>query len=223
VRDPVVLRPARLVRAFGAMIAVLHALNLAAQAAKLRGRGAEPWVRFVDVDAEANLPTWCSSVLLLACAAAASLMALRTATSRRGWRLVAALLALLAADEVVCVHERVAAAMLAWVGAHRVARAWVWAVGGAVVAVLGAGLVPFLRGLAPGLRNGLMLAGAVFVTGGLGFEAIGQLYAASHGWANVPYVTLAAVEELLEMVGALLCFRAIARDLGAVELRFETQ
>lgn len=222
--EVVTLRPARLVRAFAALIAALHALNLAAQIERLRGSGrSTAWTRFVDVDVEANLPTWCSSVLLLTCAASAWLASHRGARSRRGWRALAFALALLSADEVLCVHERVAAWLLAGLAVRRVEPAWLWALGGAVVAAFAASLVPFLRALPARLRRDLVIAGAVFVTGGLGFEVLGQRYAASHGWRDATYAALSALEELLEMLGALLCLRAITADLtgpgGTLELR----
>ncbi len=222
--EVVSLRPARLVRAFAYVIAGLHALNLAAQVEKRRGRGrSTDWIRFVDVDVEANLPTWVSSVLLLACSVSAWLASLRPARPRRGWRVLACALALLSADEVLCVHERVAASLLARLAAHRVERAWLWALGGALVAAFAASLGPFLRALSVTLRRDLVIAGGVFVTGGLGFEALGQRYAATHGWSDATYVSLAALEELLEMLGALLCLRAITSDLagpgGTLEIR----
>ena len=81
------------------------------------------------------------------------------------------------------------------------------------MAVLGAGLLWLARGIDRALRRRLVLAGAVFLTGAVGLEAVGAAYAlASEGgnpWRTGRYLLLVAAEEALEMLGALLAFGAV--------------
>jgi hypothetical protein len=216
-----VLRPATLVRRGFFAVGIVHALNALVHLA--HGFTPAPrawWLDLFDVDTEANVPTWFSSGLLLACAFAAWLMAERAAdrvAERRGFRLLSALLAIVSADELVALHERIAAALLSRLSALGVAALWVWALGGAIVASLAAVLLPFLRALGPRLRSDLLLSAAVYVAGALGLEVLGQRYAAAHGWFDPVYTALAASEELLEMCGALLFLRAVGRALAGPE------
>ncbi len=166
----------------------------------VRLHGGEPsqrWTGLFDLDGEANAPAWFSSVLLLRCA---------MASSRRGLRALAGVFVLLSLDEVAMVHERAAAALL---GA-RVPWPWPWVMGAVVVAALGAALVPSLRALGRGERARAIVAGVVYVGGALGVEAVAQRWAEGHGWANAGYVAMTAVEEGMEMMGAVLFVWGIA-------------
>jgi hypothetical protein len=114
----------------------------------------------------------------------------------------------------VALHERCAAALMPWLTARNIAHVWIWAAGATIVVALAAVLVPFLKALAPPTRYALLRSGVVFVAGALGVEVIGQRYAATHGWHDAIYVSLATLEELLEMSGAVLCLHAIGRELA---------
>lgn len=214
----ILLRPATFVRWAGACVVILHVLNLVAHVAHgFAPTRHEWWLALVDVDAEANLPTWFSSALLFACALGAALMAARAkkgSIERRGYRWVAGLLLVVSADETVALHERCAAALFPSLADHGIARGWVWALGAGIVLALLAVLLPFLRALAARVRWALVRAGVVYVTGALGFEMIGQRYAAAHGWHDPIYVGLAAIEELLEMSGCVLFLHAVGKELA---------
>lgn len=178
-------------------IAVIHVLNLAAHLA----RGTAPempwWFTLVDVDTEWNLPTWFSSGLLLCCAVAAWQMAGRykVPVAVRGWRIVAILLGLVSADEVVCLHERLAATLLPTLAERGFASVWVWVGGAVLVVFVGLWLRPFLGAVPSRIRRGMLASASVYVSGALVLEAIGQQWAAVHGWSNPTYWLLAAFEE----------------------------
>jgi hypothetical protein len=160
------------------------------------GEPAARWTELFDLDGEANVPTWFSSVLLLRCA----MMSAR-------WRLpaLAAVFAVLSLDEVAMIHERAAAALME----ARVVWPWPWVIGaGLVVAALFV-LVPSLRAMPAVTRRGAVVAGAVYVGGALGVEVVAQRWGAVHGWLNVGYVTLTAIEEGMEMLGAILYVEAL--------------
>jgi hypothetical protein len=215
----IVLRPARTLRWATALVIVVHLLNATVHLAHgFAPTKPEWWLLAFDVDTEANVPTWFSSGLLLTAALAAGLMASRardrSARERRGFSLVAVLLGLVSADETAALHEKLAAALFPWMAERGLSRLWVWAIGAVVVAGLAGVLLPFLRALPSRLRSGLVLSAVVFVTGALGFEVIGQRYAATHGWFDPIYVGLAAIEELLEMCGPLLFLHAVGKELA---------
>jgi len=212
------LRPATLIR--GGIIAVLvvHVLNIVVHVAHgfiLAPR--EWWLDLFDVDTEANVPTWLSSALLLTSAFAAWLMAARVPASkqRRGFVVIGVLLAIVSADEFIAFHERCAAVLLKELDARGITRLWVWALGAVLVAGLAAMLIPFFRALeSRQLRSGLLISAVVYVVGALGFEVLGQHYAATHGWSDPIYVTLCAIEELLEMCGPLLFLYNIGGEIS---------
>ena len=58
-----------------------------------------------------------------------------------------------------------------------------------------------------------MLAGAVFLTGAVGLEAVGAAYALGsdlgNPWCTGRYLLLVAAEEVLEMLGALIALGAV--------------
>lgn len=220
--------PRDLIAAFGAGVALVHAANLFVQISRGSLCESEPcsWVTLFDVDAEANVPTWFSSVLLLTCAVSSWAMSRRVESEprkARGFRLVATLLGLFSIDEVASVHERVAAWMLITVRAHDIARIWVWGAGGVIVAALFFSLAPFLAALDRSLRSRLVASGVIFVMGALVLEAIGHHWAAQHGFANATYAALSGFEELLEMLGALFFLQIVTSELGAIEIGFDTQ
>jgi hypothetical protein len=154
------------------------------------------WTGLFDLDGEANVPTWFSSILLLRCA---------MASARRGLRPLAVVFVVLSLDEVAMMHERAAAALLE---AH-VPWPWPWVLGAAIVAGLAVVLVPALRAMARPERRGVVAAGAIYVGGALCVEIVAQRWAAAHGWWNAGYVTLVTIEEGMEMTGAILFVRAL--------------
>jgi hypothetical protein len=162
-------------------------------------------VPLVDVDVEGNVPTVFSALLLAACALSAHLRARESTRTklRRGWTLTSALLAIAAVDELACMHERLAATLLA-TPLLRATPSIVWAIGAALVVALAMVLAPFLRALDPRMRVGVVAAAVVFVTGALGIEAQSHAWARVHGYANATYASAAALEEFLEMTGAMI-------------------
>lgn len=201
-------------------VAVVHALNVAVHVAHgFTPAPREWWLDLFDVDTEANVPTWVSSVLLLMCALAAWLMSMRVPASgwrqRRGFGLIAVLLAIVSADESIALHERCAAVFLQWFDARGINRLWVWALGALLVSGVAAMLIPFFQALeSRRLRSGLLISAVVYAIGALGFEVLGQHYAATHGWSDPVYVTLSAIEEFLEMCGPLIFLHSIGREMA---------
>ncbi|MCT2593151.1 hypothetical protein LHJ74_25145 [Streptomyces sp. N2-109] len=171
--------------------------------------------RFVNVDVEANLPTWWNSTLLLAVAGVALTAAL---LSRRGarpgrlsWLGLAAATALLSIDETASLHERlgeVGKSWKEWAGVSLPTHAWV--LPGVVLAVTGTlCAVLWARKLPRDLRYGLLGALAVYLGGALLTEAFNG-WAHENGYSTVLMLGT-IVEEGLEMSGCLVALAVLNR------------
>ncbi|AXK36066.1 hypothetical protein DVA86_29180 [Streptomyces armeniacus] len=171
--------------------------------------------RFVNVDVEANLPTWWNSTLLLAVAGTALTAALLSGRGARpgrlSWLALAAATALLSMDESASLHERlgeVGKSWKEWAGVSLPTHAWV--LPGAVLAVAGTVCaVLWARKLPRDLRFGLLAALAVYLGGALLTEAF-------NGWAHSNDYSTALmlgtiVEEGLEMSACLVALATLGR------------
>jgi hypothetical protein len=200
----------RYVRLHAAAIVILVVLCLVGQVAALNFHHDHlgGFVHDFDLDVENNVPTWFeSSTLLLA----AGLLELVHRTRRRRrhesthWRALSIGFLLMSIDEEVSLHERLRLPleMLRNVPAFV---AFSWVVPGAILVAAGAMyFVPWLRNLTPRTRRGLCLAGLVYVSGAVGFEAVGGLIAIDRGGLqNWLYVGSYVAEETLEMLGVLI-------------------
>ena len=200
--------PGRTLAGSGALVAGLGLFSEVG-----RQLSADPaWNELVDLFSlsyEANLPTWYSSALLLACAAALAHLARVAGADRLRWHwaALAALFVYFSIDEAVQLHERLNALYdlpgLLYFG---------WVIpAAAFTAGVGLAFVPFLRALPPATRRSFLLAGAVYVSGALVMELPLGLYTHAHGDAGLGYALIDWVEESLEITGATLFLLAILR------------
>lgn len=174
-----------------------------------------------DLDAEGNLPTFYSTVLLLACAA---LLAIVAGHARRHgdadatrWAVLAAGFLFMAIDEFAKVHELLDAPVQSLLGeaAHGwLLYAWVLPYALAVLA-LGAWYLPFLLRLPPDTRLRFCIAGAIYVGAALGIEFLEGMQAEAHGEDSLGYALLTTVQEVLEMTGLILFVDALLRHVAA--------
>jgi hypothetical protein len=158
------------------------------------------------------VPTWFSSVLLLVAALLAGLCARARLPGggRRAWWGLAVVMALFSADEIVQLHER----MSLWFSFGGVLT-FGWVVpAGAFVLVFGLCYLPFLLRQPRPVRNGLILAGALYVGGALLMELPLGAWTAIHGNDNLVYALIDDLEEALEMLGVIAF---ILTTLGALE------
>ena len=162
------------------------------------------WPRF-SLSAEANVPTWFSSVLLAGCAVAAGAIASHAATWRRHWWGICGALAYVSLDETAELHEHL--------GGHLDLHGlfyfdWViWAA--LVVAILAVIYWPFLRALSSPTRERLILAAVIYVGGALVMELPLGWWTDTIGEDTLGYALIDWVEETMEMVGAALALFAL--------------
>jgi len=227
-----VIDPARVTRWLSVVVGLLVVASLGGQFSK-RVLGHDQLlglVAFVDLDQEANLPTWYSSMTLLG--AALLLMVIARAKWRtwapyaRHWAVLAAIFVGLSIDEAARIHE------LATLPVRKVLHpggvlAFAWVIpAGAFVAVVGLAFLSFVRHLPAATRRLFVLAGGLYVGGALGFELVGGWISERWGLAGLAYLAEATLEETAEMMGIVIFIHAlltyIAREIGPVEWRVTT-
>ena len=154
---------------------------------------------------EANLPTWFSSSLLLACAVAAGWVAAAHDAWRRHWWGITAILAWMSLDEAAELHEHL--------GGHigtGGALYFDWVIPAAVIVlVLGLVYLPFMRALEERSRRRLVTAAAIYLAGALGMELPLGWWTETYGSGGLGYGLIDWVEETLEMIGATLALWAL--------------
>lgn len=210
----------RVVRVF---LAADVMLGLAYLANRLAGSPFARVNRLLDLDGEANLPTWYSSMQWAAAAALLAFVCWRQRERRSSaWPValaVAATFVLLSADEVAQVHEKLSIGVSQRMGAGqgRFKGMWLPAFGLPVMAFVGV-CVKQMKGAiaqAPGSSRLLILGLAVFAAGAFGLEPVLNLLNVHAG------TFLVLLEETMEMVGVTFILWAalvMARSEGLFEV-----
>lgn len=183
-----------------------------------------------DLGQEPSIPSWYSSLLLLA----SSLLLLLIGHSRSRsdpnkpyWCGLAFVFLILAIDEAVMFHELVDTAMHNWLGLGGVFY-FAWVIPGALfVSCFGLLFLRFLSRLAPRTRWLFIASGAIFVAGAIGMELVAGLIFERAGSPEAAVRSLAhtasqTVEEFFEMLGVTLFIYAlldfISREIGSIRI-----
>ena len=179
----------------------------------------------LNLNGEANLPTWFSAALLLAAAAVLAVIWRTTPegarAGRRYWAVLAAVFVFLSADEAAELHEMLNplrehvgnGGLLYW--------AWVVPYGIAGLAFVAA-YARFLRRLPSRTARLFVASGVLYVGGALALEMAGGMVMDRVGRGTLPVVVLYTLEELAEMSAIVLFIYALldylARRGGRVEV-----
>ena len=163
-----------------------------------------PWRQLFDVDAENNLPTWFSGLLLGVTAFWVWLQAdVKRAEADRWalhWRVLAIGFFVMSLDEVAGIHETV-----------NTVSDVTWAIPGGILALLiGLSYFPFLWSLPKATRNAFVLAGCLFVGGSVGVEMIGAPMVED----AMPYNLVTVVEEAMEMGGVIVFLSSLLKYMA---------
>lgn len=177
------------------------------------------FVRLVNVNQEANIPTWYASTLLLACAALVAVTAYAVKTNKGRfvghWFALSAIFLYLAVDEAAALHEKLTIPLQEALNPTGVFYfAWVF-VGAAALAVFVLAYLPFFFHLPAGTRKLFLLAGLLYVGGALGVEAISANQWYLDEGSSLTYAAIGTVEELLEMLGVVVLIYALIKYLSA--------
>ncbi|GAA4883437.1 hypothetical protein [Actinomycetospora straminea] len=181
-----------------------------------------PWVGYLDVDREGNVPTWWSVGLLVSAAAGHLVAGLvgRAAGARgaAGWLVTAAILAGMSLDDMTSIHERVGDLVRpegAAAGDPGGSFSFYWVVPGAAVALLVAVAVGLLALRLRGRPRRLLVTGlGVLFLFALGLEGVQGVVLAQGTGGRVAEVLAYHLEELGENLGALLLLGAATSALA---------
>lgn len=186
------------------------------------------FVRIFNINREQSFPTWYSSAMLLLGGVTTAIIAAikwsRREAHRFYWLGLSALFIYLSSDEGAGLHEYLTDPIgeaLDTTGPFYFG----WIVAG-IIAVIVIGLL-FLRfWLAQDSRTRLLyfLAAGLYVGGGIGVEMIGSNLWYQDGGSTLAYSTVGTLEELMEMLGAIVFLYAqlqyLARQIGTLQLHF---
>ena len=173
----------------------------------------------LDVATERSVPTFLSALLFLATGAIAATMGLFSRRQRQPywahWLALGVVLAALAADESLEGHEVLTGPVRELLGLGGGVLEYAWVIPGLLgVIVLGLVYARFLLQLPRRTLRLLACAAALFLAGALGVELIGGWWASANGKANVVYVLLTSLEELLELCGLAVLAYGLLSHIG---------
>ena len=161
-------------------------------------------------DGEGNLWSWASGLLLASiafCLVAVGFAARNEAKRGAPYFILAAIALELSADEIAQLHEQLARFDLG------TGFTFAWLTVGVPVAIVAGLLMLWVARLIDRqLRRRLIVAGAIYLLGAVGFEAIGGIVVGGRvddlSRGSLPYHLLVGIEEGLEVTGALLALTA---------------
>jgi hypothetical protein len=174
-------------------------------------------VPMLDLDAEANLPSFFQAEGFIACGLALLVAAqqARAGAARYAahWLVLALAAFYLGFDEAAMLHDRMGPVAMQAIGAKPNHIDWVLPMG-ILTTLFALYMMPFLAGIERRTARAFALAGAIFVGGAVGAELLGKLASERYGYESYPYVLTVALEEGMEMLGVAVFLRAILRHLA---------
>lgn len=164
----------------------------------------------LDLNGEHNLPTWFSSAMLIATAASLAVASQGApAHLRRCWATLAAVFVLLSLDEMASLHEMSNAPLRSLLAAGPIVYfPWI-GLGLTFAAAVAWSQRVLLFELPPSTRWLFVSAGALYVFGAVGMEALAAPIYAASGKASGAHAVLVTIEEALEMSGVAVFFLAV--------------
>lgn len=194
----------------GGAILALAAVHLL-RAGMLYGLGVDRFGNILskfNLNSEAVIPSWFSSLLLAASAVIVlSIAAMKHAVQDRhrlGWLLMGLTFVYLSVDEAAMLHEMWGIYLndrTDWTGAFFYRPTLPNMI---MAGVVGLALLPLVLSLGLATKIRLAVAVGLYLGGAIGVEMLGAAQHADEGTKNLRYELLVAVEETLEMGGALM-------------------
>lgn len=167
-------------------------------------------IHLFDMDWEKNIPTFISTLLFIAIAMEAW-RARKTAPIelKRGWAIITGVFWFLACDEWIMIHDSLTEGIRDTLNTSGILYfAWVIPYA-ALVLIFGLVMLRFLIKLPQLPRLQLIAAGAIFVSGAIGFELINGVIKGAIGADSVLYAFSTTIEELMEFAGLGIALHAI--------------
>jgi hypothetical protein len=196
-------------------------------------------VRLFNLEGENNLPAWYSSFALLLSSVLLGIIGLHRKREKNAYRwhwLALALVFLgLSVDEGASIHEKMVDPLIhRWLNAIGyldsallvIGTAWVLA-GVLFAVIVFLAFWRFLQHLPLATKALFLIAGALYIAGAIGLEAVGGQYIAHHGGraaSSAPLLTysmMVAIEEGLEMFGVVVFIHALMLYMATQGIGFQ--
>ncbi len=202
------------------IIMVLCLLSLAGQAYRHTfglHKALKGLIPLFNVDAEKNIPTFFSSMLLLSCSIVLFVIYQKKRDERdrfqRHWAWFSFIFLYLSIDEFAMIHEMTEKPLRNLLDATGYLYATWILLGVLFCLIVFFSFRKFIFSLENRYRNLFLLSGGIYVTGAIGVEMIGNNYAYSHlhllGYNDFIYALINTLEEFLEMTGAAIFLYAL--------------
>lgn len=175
--------------------------------------GRDLFISLFDLNVESNIPATFSALILLLAALILGVIAWARRRSESAdafaWKALTFIFSFLALDEAAMLHERTANITRSVVKTDGILH-YAWVVPYGILAVIvGLSFVRFLLHLPAHIRLRVIVAGAIYVMGALGFELLEGLVVSTEGTQNLLNQLLVAVQEGMEMFGVILFIGAL--------------
>jgi len=211
--------PERIVRSLGMVAALLVltsiAIQLTDEATGYSSVIVHKMMKLLNVDLELNIPAFFSMLILLF---ASVLLAMITHLKHRDkaryvkhWAALSIGFFLMAFDEAFSIHERLIEPVRSLLGQESLGILYfAWVVPAIfLIVALSLAYLNFVFSLPRYTRRLLFMAGAIYLGAAVGLEFLEGHHVEIFGKENLHYITLATVEEALEMTGVTLFIKAL--------------
>ncbi len=205
-QDEIFISPQMVTRLLGWIVFGLVAIHIALQAFHYFVSEL-PWLlrELFDVDEEESFSTWFSAIILLTASLLLFLIARSSSFNQekfsKHWYGLAIGFVVLSIDEVVGLHET-----------FNTITDVAWTVPFTYLAVIIFAIYwKFLVSLPSVAKKSFLIAGGIFLSGGLLVEHLADYYVDIYEMDNFGYQLLTGFEETLEMVGVILFIKALLR------------
>ncbi len=171
-----------------------------------------------NMDEENNIPTFFSTVILLAIAALLAIISeykkQKQDSFTMHWKISAVLFFFFAMDEAASIHDLLSIPMRQLFHAKGIFY-FAWVIPGIfLLAVLSLAYIRFFLHLTTKAKGLLLISTSLIVGGGVGFELLDGWYAFNYGTNNLGYGLLATTEESLEMAGMVTFIYVLLRYIS---------
>lgn len=170
------------------------------------------------LDAEQNIPTWFSSVLILLAGLGVGGLAWheKRIGSKDAWRyaFLAVVLFYMSCDESARLHEMPAESLRERLNLTGLLYSGWILVAAVMVLAVGFLMLPLVKRASPRLRWAALVGAGVYLTGAIGGEMIGSLMVADYGKPSFQYFLVSTFEETCEMVGMLIFLTGVLAELA---------
>jgi hypothetical protein len=213
-------------------MAQFHKVDLAPQAASSPAEKPtaniveKTLIKLFDPDGEANVAAWFAGLEWLMATLLLGLIALHHFQNAKPyawrWLLLAAAFLWLSMDEIAMFHEKLEGVVRRAASIHNF-RGPMWLIPAALcIGLLGWAIFRLFLSLPKGIRVRWVASAVIFLTGTIGFEALGSYFDAHYHHISWLYNTSTCIEEAMENLGVAIFVLSLAKYIGEEALGVAT-